>query len=80
MRQTTGGWKFHVKWKYGTFIWTFLKYLKKSNPIEMAEYVTACSIQYEPDFAWCVHLPFESETESLQQLTPASGKQHTIMA
>ena len=52
MRQTTVGWKFHVKWKDGTVTWVSLKDLKESNPIEVAEYATAHGIQDEPAFAW----------------------------
>ena len=29
MRQTTDGWKFRVKWNYGTVTWKYLKYLKE---------------------------------------------------
>ena len=50
MRQTTVGWKFRVKWKDGTVTWTSIKDIKESNHIEVAEYVTAQSIQYEADF------------------------------
>ena len=28
MRQTNAGWKFRVKWKYGTVTWTSIKDLK----------------------------------------------------
>ena len=54
MRKTTGGWKFRVKWKDGTTTWISLKDLKEYNPIEVAEYVTARSIQDEPAFVWWV--------------------------
>ena len=54
MRQTTVEWKFRVKCKDGTTTWISLKYLKESNPIEVDKYVTACSIQDDPDFAWWV--------------------------
>ena len=45
MQQTTGGLKFRVKWKDGTATWISLKDRKESNPIEVAEYVTARNIQ-----------------------------------
>ena len=54
VRQTTVGWKFHVKWKDGTVTWTSLKYLKEPNRFEVAEYVTARNIQDGPAFAWWV--------------------------
>ena len=44
MRQTTVGWKFNVKWRDGTTTWVSLKDLKESNPIKVAEYVTARDI------------------------------------
>ena len=56
MRKTTVGWKFHVKRKDDTTTWISLKDSKESNPIEVAKYVTARSIQYEPAFVW--QLPF----------------------
>ena len=43
-----------MKWKDGTVTWTYLKDIKESNHIEVAEYVTAWSIQDEPDFAFWV--------------------------
>ena len=42
------------EWKYGNTPWISLKYLKESNPIEVAKYVTARSIQDEPAFDWWV--------------------------
>ena len=53
-RQTTVGWRFRVKWKDGTNTWVPLKDLKESNPVEIAEYVTARGISDEPAFAWWV--------------------------
>jgi hypothetical protein len=40
-----------VEWKDGTTIWAFLKDLKESNPVEVAEYAIANSIATEPAFA-----------------------------
>ena len=34
--------------------WKYLKDVKESNPIEVAEYVTAQRIQDDPAFAWWV--------------------------
>ena len=47
MQQTTAGWKLRVKLKDGMFIWKPLKDLKESNPIDIAEHVTAPGIQDE---------------------------------
>ena len=54
MRKTTVGWKFNIKWRDGTTTWVSLKDIKESNPIEVAEYVTARDIQDKPEFAWWV--------------------------
>jgi hypothetical protein len=54
MRQTTQGWKFLVQWANGTRQWIDLKVLKESNPVQVAEYVTARDIAEEPAFAWWV--------------------------
>ena len=54
MRKTNVSWKFNIKWRDGTTTWVSLKDLKESNPIEVAEYVTAHDIQDKPAFAWWV--------------------------
>ena len=54
MRQSTQGWKFLVKWTNGSRQWIDLKILKESNPVQVAEYVTARNIADEPAFAWWV--------------------------
>ena len=54
LRQTTIGWKFQVLWKDGTKQWIPLKVMKESNPVEVAEFVTARGIADEPAFAWWV--------------------------
>jgi hypothetical protein len=51
-KRTTKGWKMLVEWKDGTTTWTFLKDLKESNPVEVAEYAVANNIATEPAFAW----------------------------
>ena len=38
LRCTTKGWKLLVKWKDGQSTWVPLKDLKKSNPVETAEF------------------------------------------
>jgi hypothetical protein len=54
LRQTTIGWQFQVLWKDGTKQWIPLKILKESNPVEVAEFVTARDIADEPAFSWWV--------------------------
>ena len=55
MRQTTIGWRFLCEWKDGSSSWVSLKSLKESNPVEIAEYVTALGLNDEPAFKWWVH-------------------------
>ena len=43
-QQITKGWDFLIQWKDGMESWCDLKELKKSFPIEVAEYVTAIGI------------------------------------
>ena len=57
MRQTTAGWNLLVQWKNGTQEWVPLKILKKSNPIEVAEFAVARGIDKEPDFTWWAPSP-----------------------
>jgi hypothetical protein len=54
LRQTTVGWKFLVEWDNSSRQWIDLKLLKESNPVQVAEYVTARNIDDEPAFAWWV--------------------------
>ena len=53
-KNTTKGWKMLCQWKDGLSGWIDLKYVKDSNPIELAEYTVANRIQEEPAFKWCV--------------------------
>ena len=48
------GWNFLCEWKDSSSSWVSLKVLKESNPVEIAEYVTAMGLQDEPAFAWWV--------------------------
>jgi hypothetical protein len=49
--QTTVGWRFLVEWANSSCQWIDLKLLKESNPVQVAEYVTARNIADEPAFA-----------------------------
>ena len=53
-KNTTKGWKILCQWKDGSSDWVDLKYVKDSNPIELAEYAVANRIQEEPAFKWWV--------------------------
>ena len=54
MRKTTEGWQLQVLWKNGTTTWEWLRNLKESNPVKVAEYAKAQGIAEEPAFAWWV--------------------------
>ena len=51
MRQTTVGWSFLIQWGDGSWQWVDLKVLKKSNTVQVGEYVIACGIDHETAFA-----------------------------
>ena len=50
-RQTTVGWAFQIKWKNCLKSGVNLKDLKESNPVDVADYMTARGIEQEPAFA-----------------------------
>jgi hypothetical protein len=54
MQKTTKGWMLKVLWKNGTSTWEWLRNLKESNPVKVAEYAVAKGIDKEPAFAWWV--------------------------
>ena len=47
---TTKGWSFLVQWKRGESTWVPLKDLKKSNPIEVAEFAISRKLENKPAF------------------------------
>ena len=51
---TTCGCKLLVEWKDGSVDWVPLMDLKKSNPVELAEYVVENEISDEPALNWWV--------------------------
>ena len=53
-RKTTKVWDFLCLWKYGSTTWAPLKYLKESNPVDIAEYVVGNRIYEEAAFDWWV--------------------------
>lgn len=53
-KTTTRGWQLLCTWRDGSSDWVDLKYLKQSNPIELAEYAVANRLQEEPAFKWWV--------------------------
>jgi hypothetical protein len=53
-KRTTRGWTMLVQWKDGSTTWIPLKDLKKSNPVQVADYVVAHKLSAEPAFSWWV--------------------------
>ena len=54
IQKTILGWQLLVKWQDQSESWIHLKYLKESNPIEVAEFAKEQGIADKPDFAWWV--------------------------
>ena len=54
MQKTTKGCKLLVIWEDQSNTWIPLKYLKESNPVEVAEFAKAWCIEDEPAFCWWV--------------------------
>ena len=48
------GWEVMILWKYGSKDWIQIKYIKYSNPFEVAEYVVTNYIQDDLAFDWWV--------------------------
>jgi hypothetical protein len=62
-RMTTKGWKLRVQWKDGYPNWECLNDLKESNPVQVAEFAVANSMDAEPAFAWW--LPFSLKERTI---------------
>ena len=69
LRQTTKGWDFCVLWKNGEEQWIPLRELKASNPVEVADYVTANNLQNEPAFKWWVPYIVRKRDNIVSKLT-----------
>jgi hypothetical protein len=55
IRKITKVWYLCVVWKDGTTSWERFADLKKSNPVEVAEYAATKNFHDEPAFAWWLH-------------------------
>ena len=51
---TTVGWDVLIEWKDGMTTWVPMKEIKKSNPVELAEYTTGNGLVEEPALKWWV--------------------------
>ena len=54
LSKTTAGWKLLVRWKNGIEEWIPLRLLKKSHPVDVAEFAQSRYIHEEPAFCWWV--------------------------
>ena len=52
LRKTTKGWDFLCLWKDDSTMWSPLKDLRESNPVDIAEYVVGNRISEEAAFDW----------------------------
>jgi hypothetical protein len=68
LRCTTKGWKLNVVWKDSTTSWEHLQNLKKSIPIQVAEYAVVNKLVKEAAFAWWVSHVLSKESELLVPL------------
>ena len=51
---TTKGWDVQVKWKDGSISWHPLSLVKRSNPVDLAEYIVSNGLSKKPAFRWLV--------------------------
>jgi hypothetical protein len=59
---TTNGWSFLVQWKRRDATWVPLKDLKKSNPIELAEFAISRKLENKLAFRWWVSKMLEKRS------------------
>jgi hypothetical protein len=69
LRKTTKGWHLCVECKYGTTSWESLVDLKKSNPVEVAEYAAAKSLLDTPAFVWWAPHVLKKRTRIIADVT-----------
>ena len=49
-KSTTSGWDMCLRWKNEITDWEFLKYMKESHPVDLAQYTVGSNIKDEPEF------------------------------
>ncbi len=75
-RHTTAGWKFLVRFNDGDEHWVPLKLLKETNPVEIAEYVTAKNLSDEAAFIWWVPFTLRKRDRIIAGVNARIRKQH----
>jgi hypothetical protein len=71
---TTKGWKIKILWKDGTTNWLPMSQVKSSNPVELAEYAVAASINKEPAFNWWVSTVLKKRTRMINKVATRMKK------
>jgi hypothetical protein len=69
-KRTTCGWTLLVQWKDGSTTWIPLKDLKESNPLQVADYVVAHKLTFEPAFFWWVPHVLRKRDRIIKQANP----------
>lgn len=65
---TTKGWKFLISWKDGTSSYVPLREMKKTYPLQTAEYAVSHGLAHEPAFKWWVPFTMRKRDRILQKL------------
>ena len=65
---TTKGWDVQIKWKDGSVSWHPLSFVKRSKPIDLAEYMESNGLSIEPAFCWRVKHILKKGVKSLVNL------------
>ncbi len=52
MHYTTLGWHVCCQWKAGSMLWEQLSDMKKSCPLQIAEYAISMGVDHKPGFTW----------------------------
>ena len=65
---TTKGWELRIRWNDGSTSWIPLKELKHTNPLEVAEYAVANSLDKEPAFAWWISHTLRTRSRIISRL------------
>jgi hypothetical protein len=80
LRQSTAGWMFLVEYTDGRKDWMQLKDLKETNPVKIAEYVTASGIDDEVAFQWWVLYMLRKKQRIIAAVKSRVQRKRTSMA
>ena len=74
LKKTTKGWMLKVLWSDGTHTWIDLKFMKESNPVDVAEFAAAKKIDDEPAFKWWVPYTLRKRDAIISAVTSRARK------